>query len=56
MKKILLTIGVVVMVAFAGMAQKYAFVDTEYIMDNIHIRKHKNCAKRGCEIYGRDYN
>ena len=35
MKKIFLTIGIVLSFAFLSLAQKYAFVDTEYIMDNI---------------------
>lgn len=35
MKKILLTLGLIMTFAVFTMAQKYAFVDTEYIMDNI---------------------
>jgi outer membrane protein len=35
MKKIVLTLGLVTAFAIFTMAQKYAFVDTEYIMDNI---------------------
>lgn len=35
MKKILLTLGLIMTFAIFTMAQKYAFVDTEYIMDNI---------------------
>ncbi|MDX9883889.1 MAG: OmpH family outer membrane protein [Prolixibacteraceae bacterium] len=35
MKKIFLTITTILSFAFLSLAQKYAFVDTEYIMDNI---------------------
>ena len=35
MKKIFLTFGLLLTFAVFTMAQKYAFVDTEYIMDNI---------------------
>lgn len=35
MKKIILTLGILVLFAGITFAQKYAFVDTEYILDNI---------------------
>lgn len=39
MKRILLTLAVVIGFAFAGMAQKYAYVDSEYILENIPAYK-----------------
>lgn len=39
MKRILLTLAVVLGFAFAGMAQKYAYVDSEYILENIPAYK-----------------
>jgi outer membrane protein len=39
MKRILLTLAVVMGFAFAGMAQKYAYVDSEYILQNIPAYK-----------------
>lgn len=39
MKRILLTLAVVLGFAFAGMAQKYAYVDSEYILQNIPAYK-----------------
>ncbi len=35
MKKILLTLGFIAVFMIAGFAQKYAFIDSEYILDNI---------------------
>ena len=35
MKKILLALVLIISTAFAGFSQKYAFVDTEYILKNI---------------------
>ena len=39
MKRILLTLAVVIGFAFAGIAQKYAYVDSEYILENIPAYK-----------------
>ena len=39
MKRILLTLAVVLGFAFVGMAQKYAYVDSEYILENIPAYK-----------------
>ena len=39
MNRILLTLAVVLGFAFAGMAQKYAYVDSEYILENIPAYK-----------------
>jgi outer membrane protein len=39
MKRILLTLAVVLGFAFASMAQKYAYVDSEYILQNIPAYK-----------------
>ena len=39
MKKLVLILGVFVLSIGAGFAQKYAFVDTEYILDNIPAYK-----------------
>ncbi len=35
MKRVILTLGLMAMMAYTGMAQKFAFVDSEYILENI---------------------
>jgi outer membrane protein len=39
MKRLILTLVIVAMIGIAGFAQKYAFVDTEYILGNIPAYK-----------------